>query len=75
MAKPSQIMQSIMRGESDLERAAPAIQSACRLPIYNAALNILKMPKGDRRAALDKLPDLIRPYIEAEVIRVFRMPI
>jgi hypothetical protein len=62
-----------MAGQSSYEIAQPAIQSACRLQIYQGACEILKLDQPLRKAALEKLPALIRPYIQEEVVRLWRI--
>lgn len=59
-------------GKIPWEDVSPAVQSWARLPIYQAAKQILDMPeKGERRNALGKIPAAIRPMVEAEIMRVF----
>ena len=54
--------------------ASPAIQSWARLQIYRGACSVLSLPTIEaRRAALARLPPLIRPYVEAETRRVWAM--
>jgi len=48
------------------------IQSWASLEIYKGARAIADMPsKEGRRAALARIPKKIRPYVEAEVRRIF----
>jgi len=59
-------------GKVRMEDEDPAIQSACSLYIYQGAKEILEMKnKEARRAALNKIPALIRPHVEKEVWRIF----
>ena len=68
------MMREVLKGEVHYELAQPAIQSACRLQIYEGACEILRLPdKEARRAALNKLPALIRPYVEEEAMRLWRI--
>lgn len=71
--RPSEKMHEVLTGQLHYELAQPAIQSACRLQIYEGACEILRLPdKETRRKALDKLPALIRPYVEEEAMRLWR---
>lgn len=59
-------------GEVRLEDEDQGIQSACSLHIYRGAVAILKMGNVEqRRAALKKLPEALKPHVEKEVIRLF----
>ena len=66
------MISEILDGHQHLELAPKAIQSACRLPIYQGACAILSLPQADRKAAIEKIPLLIRPYVEAEVVRLWK---
>jgi hypothetical protein len=49
-----------------------SIQSACSLYIYQGACSVLDLPDIEaRRAALARLPALIRPHIEAEIRKLW----
>lgn len=49
-----------------------AIRSWARKPIYEAACQILAAPdKGTRRNMLGRVPAAVRPYVEAEVKRLW----
>jgi len=56
-----------------LEKAHPAIQSVMQRLLYEAACEILEKEKELRKPMLQKVPELIRPHVEAEVWRVWRM--
>jgi hypothetical protein len=56
-----------------LEKVHPAIQSAMQKLLYEAACEILAAEKEVRKPMLQKVPELIRPHVEAEVWRVWRM--
>ena len=72
--RPTDQINEVLSGKLHYELAQPAIQSACRLQIYEGACAILKMPdKEARRAALDRIPALIRPYVEEEAMRLWRI--
>jgi hypothetical protein len=60
-----------LRGKTALLGEDASIQSVCSWYIYEGAKEILDLPsKIDRRKALSKIPDMIRPHIEAEIIRL-----
>lgn len=50
----------------------PSIQSWASFYIYDAAMQIIRLPvKERRRAALEKVPANIRPLVEAEIMRLW----
>jgi hypothetical protein len=69
---PSAKLSDLLHGRISWDEADPAIQSWARYFIYEAACDILDKPdRAARRLALAKIPDHIRPRIEAEVIRLY----
>jgi hypothetical protein len=54
-----------------MDEAPQAVQSWARLPIFQEASRILKLPKEDRRRAIDKSPEALRQYVEAEIKRLW----
>jgi hypothetical protein len=54
-----------------MEQAPPAVQSWSRYFIYQGAEEVLSLPREDRAKALDKIPLTIRPYVEAEILRLW----
>jgi hypothetical protein len=59
-------------GEVRLEDEDLGIQSACLFHIYKGAVAILAMKTLEaRRAAIARLPEAIRPHVEAEARRLF----
>lgn len=72
--RPSERIEAVLRGVTPLESEDASIQSACSWYIYEGAYEILRMPtKLARQAALAKIPRLVRPHIEAEIMRLHRM--
>ena len=72
MKKPSRELSEIMAGTLHIDNASEAVRSTARLPIYNEAVRILSIPTIDaRRAALAAKPDLLRPSIEKEMMRLY----
>jgi len=70
--KPSQWLDDLLRGKILMADAPEAIQSWARLPIYQAARQIIAEPEaGARRNMLGKIPAPIRPYVEDEVKRLW----
>ena len=62
----------MMQGRVDLNEENEAIKSACSFRIYKAAVCILALETKDaRRAALEELPELIRPHIKSEALRIW----
>jgi len=71
--RPSVWLRRVLSGEIDMKDAPEAIRSWARLAIYQGAKEVLAIHgKEKRRAALARVPANIRPYIEAEVIRLWR---
>lgn len=65
-------MADILAGKTALADAPIAIQSQASWHIYNAACDILQQDtKEARREALARHPDMIRPHIEAEALRLW----
>lgn len=74
MKHPSEWLGEILAGRIDLADTPEAIRSWALLPIYQHALDIVRMDaKEQRRKALDKLPALFRVYVEDEVKRLWPM--
>ncbi len=72
--RPSDRIKAVLMGKVRLEDEDQGIQSVCRKHIYDGAKSLLAIPDREkRRRALDRLPALIRPHIEAEALRQFRM--
>jgi len=63
-----------MAGRIALDDQDKSIQSACSLPIYQRSKEILNLKtKDERRLELEKLPEKIRPHIEKEIMRLWRI--
>jgi hypothetical protein len=62
----------VLYGRVALDTESAAIQSACQLPIYEGAVELLNIKdKEDRLKALKKIPELIRPHVKAEALRIW----
>ena len=71
---PSKRIKMVLSGEVRMDDEHPSIQSACRLHIYHGAEAVLSLPtKEARRAALSKIPESVRPYVEREAIRLHKL--
>ena len=67
-------MDDVLIGRIALEDQPQAVQSACQLAIYERSCKILDLEtKIERRAAIAQTPEKLRPHIEKEVMRVWRM--
>jgi hypothetical protein len=63
----------ILAGKVKLEEEEASIQSACAFEIYKISVEILALPdRQARHDELTKVPELLRPYVQAEVIRVWQ---
>lgn len=71
--RPSDRIRAVLMGKVALEDEDQGIRSACSKHIYDGAVSILGLSsKEARRRAVDRLPELIRPHIEVEVIRLHK---
>ena len=71
--RPSVWLRRVLSGEVDMADAPDWVQSWSRLSIYQGAKEVLAIEgKEKRRAALARVPAKIRPYLEAEVLRLWR---
>jgi len=62
----------VLAGEIPVGQAPRAVQSWAQFFIYQGAEEVLTFENVDeRRAALGKLPALVRPLVEAEVRRLW----
>lgn len=67
-------LNDLLSGETRWEDAEPSIRSWARLGIHRGALSALRMEtKEERRTFLDKMPETIRPHMEAEIMRLWKM--
>jgi len=73
VARPSKQLEDVLRGIVQMKDAPEAIQSWARLSIYQGAVAVLAIEgKGNRRNAIAMVPAPIRPYLEAEILRIHR---
>lgn len=71
--RPSDRIKAVLMGKVALESEDQGIQSACSKHIYDGAVSVLGLSTKDaRRRALDRLPDLIRPHVEREVLKLYK---
>lgn len=67
-------MNLLLSGQIAMDDTPAAIQSWSRLFIHNGAISVMRLDnKQERRDALDKIPASIRPYVEAELGRIWPM--
>ena len=70
--KPSLILGWVLSGQIPIEEAPGPIRSWARFYIYQGACEVLLIETTEgRRAALDKIPPMIRPHIEREAKRLW----
>ena len=71
--KPTVRIRRVMMGEVSLDDEDQGIQSVCKAHITTSAHMICcKTKKEQRKAALDRVPEILRPTVEQEVLRVWR---
>lgn len=72
VAKPSEQLEALLMGKIAWDDAPAAIRSWAQKPIFDAANMIMKATdRGARKRMLAKIPDAIRPRVEAEVMRLW----
>ena len=70
--KPSEIVEDVLTGKVDISDVDEGIQSWCRFFIYQGAVSVLSLnTKEERRKALLKIPENVRPLVEDEAKRVW----
>lgn len=70
--RPSVKLAALLAGKVAWADADDAIRSMARLPIHNAAVMIRDEPSRPKRAAmLAKIPESIRPHVEARVKEIW----
>ena len=71
--RPSDRIKDVLMGKVELESEDQGIQSACGKHLYDGACSILKLStKAARARALDRLPKMIRPHLEREILRLHK---
>lgn len=71
---PSYQLAQVLTGRTPYNKAAPAIQSWARFYFYEAAMEVLKAGDIDaRRKKLGRIPENMRPYVEAEIKRLWAL--
>lgn len=69
---PSVKLENLLMGRTAWDEADDSIRSWASFHIYEAARLIIGMPEiENRRTALGKIPAAIRPYVEAEIRRLW----
>ena len=72
--RPSKQLEDLLTGKTAWDDAPPAIRSWAQLPIYQAAKQIVAAPdKGTRRNMLGRIPANVRPHVENEVKRLWKL--
>lgn len=70
--RPSTLLRMVLSGQISMDEVDAGIRSWASLEIYKGARAIADIPSKDgRRAALARIPEKIRPYVEVEVRRIF----
>lgn len=68
--RPSKKLNDFLSGKTSLEDVDKNILTWAEHQVYIAACEIIDLPsKEQRRLALQKIPDTIRPFVEREVIK------
>ncbi len=71
---PSWWLNEVLSGRVHMDAAPSSVQSWARFPIFQGAREIVLMETQDeRKAALARIPVLVRPLVEGEVRRIWAM--
>lgn len=74
LRRPQDWLREVLAGRIAMEDAPASVQSWARFPIFQGAREIVLMETQDeRKAELAKVPPLIRPWVEGEVVRLWPM--
>jgi hypothetical protein len=74
IARPSEQLADLLRGNMAWDDAPEAIRSWASLELYRGACTVLEQPcKEKRRNMLGLIPAAIRPHVEAEAKRIWAM--
>lgn len=71
--RPSVELIEVLQGRKRLEDATLGVQSWARLPIHQAAVEIMALPsKQARRDALARVPEPLQPHVRERVEELWR---
>lgn len=71
---PSQHLADLLSGRVAFADTPPAIQSWAALSIHEGAVSVMRIKdKESRNAALQKVPENLRDFVRAEVVRLWGM--
>ena len=70
---PWRRVEAVMEGREALEDQDSTVRSLCSKSIYDVANRILKLDHAARKPEIGSLPDLLRPHIENEIWRIWRL--
>ena len=74
IAKPSEELDALLRGEMLWIEAPPAIRSWAQFAFYDAARQIMAgKDRAARNRMLSRVPEGLRPMVEAEVKRLWKL--
>lgn len=74
IAKPSEQLDALLRGEMMWIEAPPAIRSWAQMAFYDAARQIMAgKDRAARNRMLSRVPAGLRPMVEAEVERLWSL--
>lgn len=66
-------LHDLLSGKVAWDDASDTIRNWAQFEIYKGAVAALALPtKEERRTFLDKIPETIRPQVEAETMRVWK---
>lgn len=74
IAKPSEQLDALLRGEMMWIEAPSAIRSWAQMAFYDAARQIMAgKDRAARNRMLSRVPEGLRPMVEAEVKRLWKL--
>ena len=71
--RASERISRFMDGSMKLSELTDAERSALRLPIYQAAVRLLEMPRSRVKASAESLPEEVRDLVREEYKRLYRV--
>lgn len=76
LEKPYGEIEQFLRGQVALDNLDPATRHRAMIYVEDAAWQVLSVPdKGQRRNMLGQAPAMVRPLIEAEVMRLHTLAV
>jgi hypothetical protein len=73
MGQIAELIMAVLNGDEKPEALGPSWRADLMMPIYEEARRILELPKGQRRAQIERHPPEISRLVADEVTRLYRI--